>query len=584
MQNKKFLFAAFCLIILILVPAVATCQQSSRLLEVTYPAVNGYRPTTSRTPLPDFVKYVFNFGLMISALVIFGVLVYAGIRYVTSVGNPSAAKDAQQQIFSAVLGLAVLLAAYLILTTINPELIRLQAIREATTKGLIIFKSKVCQINAPEDPVIPCQNAGDCSGRPCNACGGVGAPSGSSAWSTGDAYPEWVYDKLAGQNLAMKIKSSMPSLTGFLETGEHLDDFLFFYETTNDLRILFFNHPNWETPPGSSILELRVDNPNICASSASIGGGFDVQSIQLVPRLLGAYLCNKPFTFSAAINQYICGTETDPGLEFFFAKSTNVVPTDIHDKSQGLYIRNKASVCNTALGDPTVPCRSDSDCPSGISCNFQPQNAVILHRDSNFQGGAELFLDSEPNLDARINGGTFTTGDIKSNEASSITVFQLAASASGKVTFYEGENYTGNYYECTTETAPTGGTCTAFNADGSPAGVSIEVPRCNRAIHAMSGIDYSLCAPNLPDGATNGLPPNDKINSIAVGGNYAVIMFSEAQFRVPPGSVGVETEGFAEVFLDSDKNLTDNPLGRCGSWIMGQKACTSSFIIMPVRY
>ncbi len=96
---------------------------AQRPLEVDYPTIGGVRPQDTSFTLPEYVKYIFNFSLAISVLIAFAVLVYSGIRYLTSAGNPVVHKDAKDHIFAAFLGIAVLLFSYLILTTINPQLV-----------------------------------------------------------------------------------------------------------------------------------------------------------------------------------------------------------------------------------------------------------------------------------------------------------------------------------------------------------------------------------------------------------------------------------------------------------------------------
>lgn len=56
----------------------------------------------------------------------FGVSVLGGARHLTSAGDPTKMSDARDQIFSGILGLIILLASYLILTTINPQLVILK--------------------------------------------------------------------------------------------------------------------------------------------------------------------------------------------------------------------------------------------------------------------------------------------------------------------------------------------------------------------------------------------------------------------------------------------------------------------------
>ena len=96
-------------------------------LEVTYPELPSVQtPTTIRTLLPDYFKYIFSFSLLVIGLVMLGSLLQGGFRYLTSVGNPSQMKDSRDQIVSAFTGGIILLGAYILLGTINPELIILR--------------------------------------------------------------------------------------------------------------------------------------------------------------------------------------------------------------------------------------------------------------------------------------------------------------------------------------------------------------------------------------------------------------------------------------------------------------------------
>lgn len=95
-------------------------------LEVKYPEVEGFKPETTKTLLPDYVKYIFNFLIWASGLIALGALVYGGFKYLTSAGMPEKLKDAKEQIAAALLGLLILFASYLILITINPQLVIFQ--------------------------------------------------------------------------------------------------------------------------------------------------------------------------------------------------------------------------------------------------------------------------------------------------------------------------------------------------------------------------------------------------------------------------------------------------------------------------
>jgi hypothetical protein len=92
-------------------------------LEVNYPEVLGTKPTTA---IPEYVKYIFTFSILVVGLVAFGSLVLGGMRYLSSAGDPSKMRDAREQILSAVLGIIILLSSYLILYNINPYLINIE--------------------------------------------------------------------------------------------------------------------------------------------------------------------------------------------------------------------------------------------------------------------------------------------------------------------------------------------------------------------------------------------------------------------------------------------------------------------------
>jgi len=119
MENYKKILIIFLFAILLIPPLVAFSQAGCRELEVPIPGLT----TTCLPALPDYISAIYNFALMIIGIVCFGALLYGGFRYLTSAGKPTAMADAKDQIFSAILGLIILFSAYLILTTINPELV-----------------------------------------------------------------------------------------------------------------------------------------------------------------------------------------------------------------------------------------------------------------------------------------------------------------------------------------------------------------------------------------------------------------------------------------------------------------------------
>lgn len=117
--GKTLLFFPFALCLFLSFISFALAQD----LEVEYPEIGGIKPETVQSGLPEYVKYVFNFAIAIAGLIALGALILGGFLYFTSTGKPEKLKNAKDQIFAAVLGLTILFSSYLILTTINPQLL-----------------------------------------------------------------------------------------------------------------------------------------------------------------------------------------------------------------------------------------------------------------------------------------------------------------------------------------------------------------------------------------------------------------------------------------------------------------------------
>lgn len=120
---KKILFLILLSFILLGAFGLASAQ---RELEVDYPKLPGTEvapQTVEGTTLPDYVVYIFNFAVAIVGLMAFVSLTIGGIKWYTSAGDPGKLAAAKNQLFSALLGVIILLLSYMILTTINPQLV-----------------------------------------------------------------------------------------------------------------------------------------------------------------------------------------------------------------------------------------------------------------------------------------------------------------------------------------------------------------------------------------------------------------------------------------------------------------------------
>lgn len=66
---------------------------------------------------------ILSFGLIIGATIAFGTITYAGFIYLTGADNAAKQKDALDMIKAAATGLAILTFGYIILRTINPNVL-----------------------------------------------------------------------------------------------------------------------------------------------------------------------------------------------------------------------------------------------------------------------------------------------------------------------------------------------------------------------------------------------------------------------------------------------------------------------------
>ena len=118
-----------------------------RELEIEYPEVRGEKPEETTIQVPNYVKYIFNFAIWISGVIALGTLIYGGFKWFTSAGSPERIQDAKDQISAAILGLVILFGSYLILISINPNLVvfklkRLRPIISELPAGILVCKEQ----------------------------------------------------------------------------------------------------------------------------------------------------------------------------------------------------------------------------------------------------------------------------------------------------------------------------------------------------------------------------------------------------------------------------------------------------------
>lgn len=84
----------------------------------------------------DYLKNLYNFLLGFVGIAAMGSIVYGGVLYIISAGNPSRVGAAKDAIWNGIIGLVVAGFGYLILVTINPDLVGGFDLKDIVEKNL----------------------------------------------------------------------------------------------------------------------------------------------------------------------------------------------------------------------------------------------------------------------------------------------------------------------------------------------------------------------------------------------------------------------------------------------------------------
>src|SRR3989338_1837478 len=76
--------------------------------------------------IEDYIRRLYIFFVGISGITAGVMIVWAGVKWLTSAGNPERISDAKHKISNALIGLVLVLNSYVILNTVNPDLVKLK--------------------------------------------------------------------------------------------------------------------------------------------------------------------------------------------------------------------------------------------------------------------------------------------------------------------------------------------------------------------------------------------------------------------------------------------------------------------------
>lgn len=116
---SNFLF----LIALLFLPAIT--QAADSFTYTPMEKIPGF-DTTSSTNFYDYINNIYKFGIWAIGICALLMIMIGGYMYITSAGNNASMEKAKGVITDAVIGLILALSAYLLLYTINPDLVKMK--------------------------------------------------------------------------------------------------------------------------------------------------------------------------------------------------------------------------------------------------------------------------------------------------------------------------------------------------------------------------------------------------------------------------------------------------------------------------
>ena len=102
----------------LLIVIICTILSSFMLSPITVFAAQD----VAKTPM-GLISVLIWWAFRLAGILAFVMIVYAGFQYLVSGGNTAQQKDAQERIMNAIIGLVLLFAFYIILYTINPDIL-----------------------------------------------------------------------------------------------------------------------------------------------------------------------------------------------------------------------------------------------------------------------------------------------------------------------------------------------------------------------------------------------------------------------------------------------------------------------------
>lgn len=125
--------------LLIAVMLLFSATQPALALEVNYPQIGSFG-ISDNSNLLQYIEYFFAFAIAISGIIAVITLVISGLQILVFAGSPEKITEAKDGLWASILGIALLFASFIIMTTINPQLVNLstQQLPMSTPSGVLL--------------------------------------------------------------------------------------------------------------------------------------------------------------------------------------------------------------------------------------------------------------------------------------------------------------------------------------------------------------------------------------------------------------------------------------------------------------
>ncbi len=346
-------------------------------MELSYPIVNGIDlAQAANQNFPTLVAYIFYLCLGIVGILGVAIIAYAGFEYLTSGGNPGRISEAKDRVRSAIIGIVLLLLSWIIIGTINPDLLNL---RDQSTTSIAPNTVLLSVIPATS----PASGAGGMIPKKTNIVGVSYAYADKGDYNCVEL-KECSYDESTGHEFSIADAQDPDLSLDYVDGIIDLDTVLY-NNSPDDITVQLYYLKDFGENTSTQTVEL------ISGASISLNG---VLSYKWKVRPPGIYFYSGQNCTGDSMYDGLISSQEMPA-DFRDARSVKI----INSPKQGLYygfILNAADSFRGACGLPAINTQDHSICLS-VKPAFFPQYVAVFNWNQkyndqkNYQNGVSLY-------------------------------------------------------------------------------------------------------------------------------------------------------------------------------------------------